>query len=102
MRTNYYFVYILATRRNGVLYTGMTNDIERRGWQHRDGFFGGFTKKYGVKLLVWFETHRDVHEAIRREKAVKHWRRAWKITLIEEQNPEWRDIWDDFAKPDND
>ncbi len=98
MRTKYYFVYILANKKRGMMYTGFTNDIERRTWQHKESYFDGYSKRYGLKTLVWFETHQDVHEAIHREKLVKHWRREWKFQLIEAENPEWRDLWDNFVK----
>ncbi len=98
MRTNYYFVYILTNKRAGVFYTGVTSDLERRSWQHRTGDLRGFSQKFGLKTLVWFETHRDIHEAIAREKAIKHWRRPWKIALIEKDNPEWRDLRAGFNK----
>ena len=87
------FVYILASYRNGTLYTGVISDLTRRIAQHRDGSFGGFTEQYAVKTLVWHETLADIETAIRREKPIKRWRRAWKIALIEELNPDWRDLW---------
>ena len=86
-------VYILASKRNGTLYTGVTSDLIKRVWQHRNGFYEGFTKRYGVHRLVYFELHNSMNKAIRREKQIKKWRRAWKIKLIEEGNPEWRDLW---------
>jgi putative endonuclease len=85
------WVYIMASRRNGTLYTGVTTNLSRRAWEHRDGLLEGFTKKYGVKLLVWYEEHGSVVEAIAREKAIKRWRRAWKLALIEADNPQWLD-----------
>jgi putative endonuclease len=88
-----YFVYIMASRRNGTLYIGVTNDIVRRTWEHREGQPKGFTKDYGVKHLVWYEVYEQIDNAIRREKQIKHWERAWKIRLIEESNPDWRDLW---------
>ncbi len=87
-----YFVYILASQRNGTLYTGVTNDLVRRIWEHREGLLDGFTKKYNVKLLVYFEWHEDPVSAIAREKIIKRWRRAWKIKLIQKRNPSWRDL----------
>ena len=93
-RNHHYLVYILASRRNGTLYTGLTNNLVRRGWQHRNGLIEGFTKKYGVHRLVWFEMHEDIYSAIRREKQIKKWYRAWKIALIEKSNPEWEDLYD--------
>ena len=94
MRDHNYFVYILASKRNGTLYTGMTNDLTRRMWEHKNGYIKGFTDRYRVKTLVWFKHHTDVYHAIEREKRIKRWRRAWKIRLIEEQNSSWRDLYD--------
>jgi putative endonuclease len=93
-----YYVYILASRRNGTLYTGVTDDLARRVHEHRTGAVAGFTKRYGVKTLVYVEAHDDVVQAIAREKRIKRWRRAWKIALIEKENPEWRDLFDDLMK----
>jgi putative endonuclease len=90
-----YFVYILASKRNGTLYTGVTNDLIRRVWEHKNDQADGFTRKYGVKTLVWFEPFGDIGEAILREKRIKRWRRAWKIELIEAGNPGWRDLFDE-------
>ena len=87
------YVYIMTNVRNGTLYVGVTNDIARRVHEHREGRIDGFTKRYGLKRLVWYEAHSDVPTAIRREKAVKAWQRAWKLRLIEESNPEWNDLW---------
>jgi putative endonuclease len=86
-------VYILASRRNGTLYTGVTSDLLKRIWEHRSGLVGGFTKRYGVHRLIYFEIHDYMTEAIRREKQIKKWRRAWKIDLIERTNPQWHDLW---------
>ena len=94
---NTYIVYMLATRRGGVLYVGVTRDLFRRVQQHRDGHFSQFTRKYGIKTLVWFEVHSDIRAAIAREKTIKRWRRAWKIALIEAANPTWRDLVTDIA-----
>jgi len=88
------YVYILASERNGTLYVGVTSDLIRRVWEHREGAVPGFTSKYGVKSLIWFEQHDDIESAIRREKAIKKWRRAWKLSLIEETNPDWRDLYE--------
>ena len=88
----YYYVYILASARNGTLYTGVTSVLAYRVWQHREEVFEGFTKKYGVKMLVYYEIHEDPSQAIEREKRMKRWRRAWKIRLIEERNPQWKDL----------
>jgi len=87
-----YFVYIMASGRNGTLYIGVTNDIGRRAFEHHQGLVDGFTKKYGVKQLLWYEAHEDIHEAIRRESLVKKWKRRWKLELIEKTNPDWRDL----------
>jgi len=91
-----YCVYILASRRNGTLYVGVSNDLVRRVWEHRQGI-GGFTTKYGVTRLVYFEDTPNVTAAIQREKNLKHWSRAWKIALIERANPEWGDLYDEIA-----
>ena len=85
-------VYILASGRNGTLYIGVTSDLCSRIAQHRDGGIAGFTRKYGVKILVWFEHHGTMPDAILREKQLKEWRRAWKLELIERLNPGWRDL----------
>ena len=104
MRDHLYFVYILANRRNGTLYVGVTSDVMRRTWQHKSDLVEGFTKKYGIHILVWFEMHGDIHEAIAREKRLKRWNRAWKIKLIEENNSGWNDLYDrllvEIALPD--
>jgi putative endonuclease len=89
-----YWVYILASRRYGTLYVGVTNSLSRRIWQHREGEFGGFTKTYGVKRLVWFQGFGEVTEAIHFEKLLKRWRREWKIQLIVEENPVWVDLYE--------
>ena len=87
------YVYILASGRYGTLYIGITSDLIKRTWQHQEGFVDGFTKKYSVKQLVWYEIHDDIQSAIGREKQIKKWNRAWKIKLIQEQNPQWRDLY---------
>jgi putative endonuclease len=89
-----YWVYIMASRRNGTLYIGVTGDIVRRTWEHREGITPGFTTKYNVKLLVYFEQFDDVRVAISREKRLKSYRRRWKIRLIERMNREWRDLYE--------
>lgn len=94
MRT--YFIYIMASKKNGTPYIGVTNDLIRRVWQHKNDVHNGFSKKYQVHRLVWYEAHRDVNEAIQREKQMKKWRRQWKINVIEEQNPDWYDLYDDL------
>jgi putative endonuclease len=87
-------VYILASKPNGVLYTGVTSDLWSRMYDHVTGAFEGFTKKYGVKTLVYYEMHDTMDAAIRREKRIKEWQRAWKVRLINSFNPEWRDMYD--------
>jgi len=91
-RDHRYFVYIMASARNGTLYVGVTNDLIRRSYEHREGLVEGFTKKHGVKTLVWFEEFNDVRDAIAYEKRLKKWERNWKLRLIEEANPTWKDI----------
>jgi putative endonuclease len=86
-------VYILASRRNGTLYVGVTSDLIKRVFQHRNGFIEGFTKRYGVHHLVWYELHEQMESAILREKQIKRWPRVAKLGLIERSNPEWRDLW---------
>ena len=93
-----FFTYILASRRYGTLYCGHTDDLWRRLQEHREGRFGGFTKKYGVHILVWFEVHPTREEAFRRERQIKKWNRAWKISLIEEDNPWWSDLTDKISQ----
>jgi len=87
-----FWVYILASRRNGTLYIGMTDDLVRRVWQHRQGLIPGFTKKYGIKMLVWYEQHETRESALRRERQMKKWNRAWKLDVIERFNPAWNDL----------
>ena len=87
-----YYVYILASKRNGTLYIGVTNDLARRAGEHLAGVEDGFTKTYGVHTLVYFETFEDIEAAIAREKRLKKYKRAWKINLIQEHNEEWRDL----------
>jgi putative endonuclease len=94
MREHLYFVYMLASRRNGTYYIGVTNNIMRRTWEHKNDLVEGFTKKYGVHILVWYELFEDINEAIAREKRMKRWNRAWKIRLIEKHNSGWNDIYD--------
>ena len=88
-----YYVYILASQRNGTLYTGITNDLKRRIWEHKHDLVKGFTREYGVHILVYFEQIEDVEQAILTEKKIKRWRRKWKLELIEKQNPKWRDLY---------
>ncbi len=86
-------VYILASKRNGTLYIGVTSDLVKRVWQHKNDVVEGFTQKYGVHTLVYYELHAGMAEAIHREKQLKKWNRAWKIELIETNNPQWQDLW---------
>ena len=90
-------VYILASKRNGTLYIGVTSNLPQRVWQHKNDLVEGFTKRYGVHLLVWYEVHESMETAIMRERSLKEWKRAWKVRLIEEDNPFWRDLYDDIA-----
>lgn len=87
-------VYILASKRNGTLYIGVTSDLKKRVWEHKNDLVEGFTKRYGVHGLVYYELYEDIVSAIRREKQLKKWNRAWKQELIERQNPGWRDLWE--------
>jgi len=87
-----YFVYMLASKRNGTLYAGVTNDLSRRAWEHKQKQVPGFTKRHGVEILVWYEVHGDINQAIAREKQIKGWNRAWKLRLIEEHNSGWNDL----------
>ena len=87
-------VYILASKRNGTLYVGVTSDLAKRIWEHKNDAADGFTKRYNVHLLVWYEAHETMESAIVREKALKEWRRQWKLNLIEAMNPDWRDLYD--------
>ena len=91
------YVYILASGLNGTLYIGITSDLVKRIWQHREGVAEGFTKRYSIKDLVWYEIHSDISEAIRREKQIKKWDRSWKIELIQKSNPTWRDLYADIT-----
>jgi putative endonuclease len=93
-----YYVYILASKKNGTLYTGVTGNLIKRVWQHKNKIADGFTKKYGVDKLVYYETTNDIISAIEREKRIKKWKRQWKIELIAKSNPEWRDLYKDFFK----
>jgi len=89
-------VYILASQPYGTLYTGVTSDLPKRIWEHKNDCADGFTKRYGVHVLVYFEMHEDMISAINREKQIKKWNRAWKIRLIESTNSEWRDLWNEI------
>ena len=94
-----YWVYILASRIGGTLYIGVTNSLIRRVYEHREGLVEGFTKQYGVHRLVYFEQFDEIEQAILREKRLKKWDRAWKIQLIEENNPNWDDLYPRIARP---
>jgi putative endonuclease len=91
-------VYILASRRNGTLYIGVTSDLIARVWHHRTDAVPGFTQKYGVHTLVYYELHDTMYAAITREKRLKKWNRAWKVQLIERSNPKWADLWDQIRR----
>jgi len=91
-----YAVYILASKRNGTLYVGFTNDLPKRVYEHKHGLVEGFTKKYSVHTLVYYETGGDYDGALQREKQIKEWKRRWKIELIERDNPEWKDLYEDI------
>ena len=90
-------VHIIASGRNGTLYVGVTSNIRQRVWQHKHYLMEGFTKRYRVHVLVYFEAHDDMAAAITREKQLKKWKRSWKLALIERENPTWRDLWEDLA-----
>ena len=90
-------VYLLASRRNGTLYVGVTSNLAQRVWQHKSDLMEGFTKRYGVHRLVWYETQSTMEGAIGREKAIKEWKRAWKIALVEKSNPEWNDLYGELG-----
>ncbi|KIO50264.1 GIY-YIG nuclease family protein [Nitrosospira sp. NpAV] len=90
-------VCILASKRNGTLYIGVTSDLVKRVWEHKQNLGEGFTRKYGVHMLVYFEMHHEMTEAIWREKQLKKWNRPWKIELIEKTNPGWRDLWQEIV-----
>jgi putative endonuclease len=89
-------VYILANKRNGTLYVGVTSDLPRRIWEHKSKVVKGFTSNYGIDKLVWYELHDTMMSAIEREKAIKNWKRFWKLKIIEEMNPEWRDLYEEL------
>ena len=88
-----YYTYIMANKKNGVLYVGVTNDIIKRSYEHKVGIVKGFTKRYNIKILVYYEIHGSIEAAITREKQIKKWKRDWKIELIEKENPEWNDLY---------
>ena len=90
-----FYVYILANKRNGTLYIGMTDDLVKRVWQHRNGIIRGFAQRYGIRMLVWYEQHQTRESAFARERQMKKWNRAWKLEIIKRMNPGWRDLWDE-------
>jgi len=92
-----FYTYIVASQRNGTLYTGSTDDIRKRSYEHREKVRPGFTAKYGVSILVWYEQHESRESAFRRERQIKEWRRVWKLRLIEEDNPTWRDLYEELG-----
>jgi putative endonuclease len=92
----HYYVYILASRKNGTLYVGVTSDLIKRIYEHKQNFIEGFTNKYNVHALVYYEVHNDIEKAIIREKQIKRWNRRWKLRLIEEMNSEWRDLYNEM------
>ena len=87
-------VYILASKRNGILYIGVTSDLVKRIWEHKNNLVAGFTKRYNVHHLVWYELHEEMISAIERERSLKEWKRSWKLRLIESSNPDWQDLYD--------
>ena len=93
-----YWVYILANKPGGTLYVGVTNNLIRRVYEHREGLADGFTKRYGIRTLVYFEAHEAIAVALQREKNIKHWSREWKIDLIVASNPEWRDLYEEIVR----
>jgi putative endonuclease len=93
-----FYVYILCSKRNGTLYTGVTSNLVKRVYEHKNNLADGFTKKYNVHLLIWYEVHQTAESAIIREKQIKAWKRSWKLRLIEEHNPEWNDLYEDIRK----
>ena len=91
-------VYILSSERNGTLYVGVTSRLARRIWEHKSGAVPGFSKRYGIDRVVWYEVHESMESAIQREKRIKDWKRAWKVELIERNNPEWRDLYEEICR----
>ena len=92
-----FYVYMLASKRNGTLYIGMTDDLLKRVWMHREGILPGFTRDHGIKQLVWYEAHESRESALMRERQMKKWNRAWKLELIETGNPHWCDLFDSLS-----
>ncbi len=98
MNEKIFYIYILAKARNSTFYVGMTSNLQKRIWEHKNGIANGFTKKYSIKTLVYYEIHDNAESATKREKRLKKWNRAWKMRLIEEQNPDWKDLYDDICQ----
>jgi len=96
--TKYFYIYILASKKYGTLYIGVTNDLLKRVWQHKNKIFKGFTDKYNIDKLVYYEVFEDINEAIKREKALKFWKRSWKIKLVEKENKNWHDLYIEMSK----
>ena len=96
MNAKIFFVYMMASKRNGAIYTGVTNNLLNRVWQHKYNIIQGFTSKYNVHKLVYYEQHEDIKPAINREKQIKKWKRQWKLKLIEQLNPYWKDLYEDI------
>ncbi|MGO4870508.1 MAG: GIY-YIG nuclease family protein [Roseiarcus sp.] len=88
------YVYIMSNKRQGTLYVGVTSNLSRRAWEHREGVVDGFTKRYGLKRLVHYEFYDDIRNALQREKNLKHWPRLWKLALVQDSNPEWADLYE--------
>ncbi len=97
VKTKQFFVYILASKKNGTVYVGVTSDLIKRVWEHKNGLVDGFTNQYDVKMLVYYEMHDNAENAIRREKQIKKWRRQWKVNLIEKKNLHWKDLYKDIC-----
>lgn len=92
-----YYVYVMANKRNGTIYIGVTNDLMRRVYEHREGLMKGFTKRYGLKMIVYYEVFGSITNAIQRETSLKRWPRRWKLDLIEQRNPQWRDLYEEIG-----
>ena len=98
MMSKQFYTSILASKKNGTIYIGVTSNIARRVWEHKNKTVAGFTKKYSVDMLVYYEVYNDINEALKREKRIKKWNRNWKIKLIESKNPDWTDLYEDIVK----
>ncbi len=92
-----YYVYVMASKRNGTLYIGVTGDLIKRVYEHKNNLIEGFTNQYNIHTLVYFEQHQDINQALTREKQLKKWNRKWKLRLIEKENPDWRDLYDEIV-----